>query len=141
MVSIIKELGYEKSEVEIRAALNKFDMNMASKVQKNVEKENWNHSLRQNFNDEEASSKLKLIDVILLNLQRKKIKFKRKRKYLENRNKFEIKDNLNEVNENAEFWTGTSKLKKLVNVRNMLEIQKKCPTTSKRFKSKRSFTG
>ena len=128
---MMKSIGYEKTESEIKAALNKFDLKMATMIQDDVEDSSWKENISSSLKIEEESSKVKLIDVILLNLQRKKIKFKRKRRFLEKKEKIGINDNLNEVTEQLNFMKGTRKLKKLINVRNMLEIQKKCRTASK----------
>ena len=114
-------------------------MNMASKVQKNVEKSREKRSLSPEIDMEESSDKMKLIDVILMNLQRKKIKFKRKRRFLESKENLGKSWQRGNLNENPHFLNGTSNLKNLINVRNMLEIQKKCRTSSAVRKSKKKF--
>ena len=130
----MKEIGYEKSEGEIRSALNKFDMNMASKIQKEIEEKNWKDSLSNEISEPEFTSKIKLLDVILLNLQRKKIKYKRKRNFLENKENLKLSENHPRLSETSHFLNGTTNLKHLNAVKNQLEIQKKCHTSSKKVK-------
>jgi hypothetical protein len=55
---------------------------------------------------------------------------------MENKENWDNFNNLKELKEIPKFMEGTSNLKKLINVKNQLEIQKRCHTSSKRVKCK-----
>ena len=120
----MQALGYDLSLTSIRHSLNEFDLKMAEKIMQQLETQKKpTKPLHQVFQRENSNqTKAKIMQCILLNLERKKVKLRRKKKYLKTKNPGTQNGQDADFGISRRVETGVHQMQNLINVNETLQI-------------------